>query len=219
MTSTQLETLANLISNQTFTNDWKFYLVLVSLVLIGSFFGAYIKSYATEKAKNSAIMSDLSDIKTKLSETTRTTEKIKNELSHEYLRRQSLENLKREKLEEYFRLVYLSKASLQNEMLNAFYDVSEPYDPEALDRCGIIQRLYFPELRQNHLKFSNATSRYEQWSAIGRKDKAERMLKGEANPVPSESILHSHDELWEAVISSVHELVEAGNELAERLNS
>lgn len=193
--------------------------LMLAIGFLGAYFGAYIKGYATEKAKHKAITADLSEIKTQLKETTKVTEKIKNDLEHEVWRKKTVEATKREKLEEYFNLVYAGIESLHQQMLNAFFYSEEKYDKHAINKADILQKLYFSELSEQHSVFQQAVGKYYRWIAKGRREIVAQLEGGATKPTPSKEHMALQDEILTTINEATTALAEAGKKYVDDLNA
>lgn len=205
--------------NDTLQKSWYLYFIMLCIGFIAAYFMPYIKGYATERAKNTAIKADLEDIKTTLQETTKVTEKIKNDLEHEVWRKKAIESVKREKLEEYFNLVFAAKESLYEQMMSAFFYHEENYDKYAFSKADILQKLYFPELGHQHAVFKVAVSEYLNWIADGRGEMVVQMENGVKKPNPSKNHMAQQPNILNTLNNSLQMLTDAGKQLAESLNS
>lgn len=211
--------IALTIVNEALLKNWLFYALFLIVGFLGAYFGSYIKSYAHEKAKNSAIKSDLDAIKLQLKETTQVTEKIKSDLEHAVWRKKTIESTKREKLEEYFNLIYAGNEALHEQMLSAFFYEEETYDKHALYKADILQKLYFPELSKHHKVFQKATAEYLQWITKGKKEIVAQMENGVKKPTPNREHMALQPEVLNLINTSIIQLTEAGKEIAESLNA
>lgn len=211
--------IALTVVNETLLKNWYFYLIMLAIGFLGAYFGAYIKGYAKEKAKHRAITSDLTEIKNQLQETTKVTEKIKNDLEHEVWRKKTVESTKREKLEQYFNLIYAGKESLHEQMISAFFHGEETYDKHAINKADILQKLYFPELSKEHSVFQQAVGKYYSWIAKGRQEIVDQMKDGATKPTPSKEHLALQSEIQNNTNDAAALLTEAGKNYAESLNA
>jgi hypothetical protein len=158
------------IIDQTFMEDWLFYLVFFLLSLLGSFFGAFISSYGKEKAKYAAIEASLESIKKQVSETTKISEKIKSEIELDSWRTKEREARRRGKLEDYITTIYLANRNVHLEMQNKLFAKGNDYDEGAWHKADMLQALYFPELSDEHNQFRVALIAYQTWLSEGMKE-------------------------------------------------
>lgn len=116
MKDDQIKQIVEAILSQTTVDDWYFYFLIFSVILIGAYLGAFIRSFGNEKGKYKAIESSLDIIKKQVSATTETAEKIKNGIELNVWREKDREMLKRQKLEEYLFLI-LNSTDIYHSMM------------------------------------------------------------------------------------------------------
>lgn len=121
--------------------NWQQQLVSLAILLVvaagGSFFGAYLKTRAT----NAAMADDLEDIKRQLRETTATAETIKSQIG----KRGELHSLRIRKLEEMMEEFLTVRASYQGQF-SSLFEVGPPdagHKPP--QHVFMLAKFYFPE--------------------------------------------------------------------------
>lgn len=135
---TAIHELANALAG---LGSWQQQLVSMVILLVvagaGSFFGAYLKTRAT----NAAMADDLEEIKRQLRETTATTETIKSKIG----KRGELHSLRVKKLEEMMEEFLKVRTSYQ-EQFSSLFDVGLPNAAhKAPQHVFMLAKFYFPE--------------------------------------------------------------------------
>lgn len=167
MPESEIMTIASAVARQSFLMDWHFYVVIFCFSLVGGFLGAYVRGYASEKARLTAIDSSLQSIKRNVAETTRAAEEIKKDIEDESWRRKDREALKREKLEAYIIAISEAKAAVYDQTKASLFDADHAYDAHAWNRADMLQALYLPELAVEHNEFRQVLSVFGFWLAEG----------------------------------------------------
>ncbi len=137
---TAIHELANALGG---LGSWQQQLVSMAILLVvaagGSFFGAYLKTRAT----NAAINDDLELIKAQLRETTATAETIKSQVG----KRGELHSLRVKKLEELMEAFLTACEFYRGQVESMFLSKSElNTDPTPHQRAIALAKFYFPEL-------------------------------------------------------------------------
>ncbi|MCP2518459.1 hypothetical protein M5J07_26260 [Achromobacter mucicolens] len=137
---TAIHELANALAG---LGSWQQQLVSMAILLVvaagGSFFGAYLKTRAT----NAAINDDLELIKAQLRETTATAETIKSQVG----KRGELHSLRVKKLEELMEAFLIACEFYRGQVESMFLSKSElNTDPTSHQRAIALAKFYFPEL-------------------------------------------------------------------------
>ncbi|MDG3414730.1 hypothetical protein P5E37_28155 [Vibrio parahaemolyticus] len=97
-----IEQIVNEIISQQLLDNWRFYFLLLGLMLLSSVGAAFLSSYMKERGKNLATKADIKNLLNKLEETTTLTENIRAKVSDNF----AYNSLRREKIEELFQLIY-----------------------------------------------------------------------------------------------------------------
>jgi hypothetical protein len=219
MKDEQIKTIVESILNETILDDWYFYLLLFGVSLLGTVFGSFIKSFGAEKGKYKAIESSLDTIKKQVSETTKTTEKIKKDIELNVWREKNREMLKREKLEEYFSFVLISKDNFHAEMENKLFNQENDYDKQAFNKADMLQALYLPELSVEHNNYRKAVVVYRDWLVAGMMDMQERTKNGEKNVTPSSECMAKYSEVVRGFSPSLLAISDKAKEVAMHINT
>jgi len=218
MTKEQILELAKAIANEETLIDWQFYVLIILLSFIGSYAGNFINSYAKKRGENLATKADIEEIKSQLASTTKITEKIKNDIEHQVWRKQQIETIKRNKLEEYLQYIYIAQESLSKDMNNQYFKTTEPVDNHAMSKATMLQKLYFPELKKSHSELLKAHASFIYWMAEGMEELINKQKDGEQKPSISTKHMDDHPKLLD-MLNKGTLLVEANAEaISERLN-
>jgi len=219
MNSTDIKNLAEIILDQTFVDDWYFYLIFFALAILGSFLGSYIRGYGAEKAKYSAIESSLSTIEKKVALTTEISEKIRSDIEIQVWKTKERQAIKREKLEDYMTTIYLVKDNTHLAMENKLLDAENSLNEHYWNKANMLQTLYLPELRGEHNEFRIAYVSFSKWLIEGMKRKQEEIKKGTGFPFPDREYMDSYSEVLEKFNPALLAIDEKASELAEALNT
>ena len=211
--------MAEAIVSNAVVMDWKIYLAFFAVSIIGSFVGAYLKSYGMEKAKNKAIQSDIKIIKEQLSETTLLTEGIRNDIEHSVWRKKELEILRRTKLEEYLFLLYTGNESLHDRVMANYSNSKETHNPLILNKADVLQKLYFPELADLHDDFNRNVAKLLKWMADGEELKGKAISAGIPQRGPGLDHMEAYQDLLFGITRSISEITKKGKEMADQLNA
>lgn len=214
-----IKKIATEIVQETFIQNWYFYLLFLAVGFLGAYAVSYVKAFSSEKAKNKAMSSDLEIIKKQLKATTEVTAQIQTDIEHSVWRKKEIEAVKREKLEEYFELIYTGKEALYEQMLSTFFYTEEGYDKHALNKADILQSLYFPELSRPHKGFQSAVANYQRWIAQGQQYIADQIRLGKQKPVPTEEHMSLQPQILEDINEATLILSAAGKDYADALNA
>ena len=218
MTKEQISELAKAIANEEALINGQFYVLIILLSLVGSYVGNFINSYAKKRGERFATKADINEIKAQLTSTTEITEKIKNDIEHQVWRKQQIETIKRNKLEEYLQYIYIAQESLSKDMHNQYYNTTESVDSHAISKATMLQKLYFSELKQSHSKLLKVHASFTYWIVEGMKELIKKQKDGEQTP----SISTEHMDKYPDLLASLNKetlLVEASAEaISEGLN-
>ena len=210
--------LAKAIANEETMIDWQFYILIILLSLISGYVGSFINSYAKKRGENLATKADIDEIKTQLASTTKITEEIKNDIQHQVWRKQQIETIKRNKLEEYLQYIYIAQESLSKDMNNQYFKTTEPVDSHAMSKATMLQKLYFPELKKSHSRLLKVHASFTYWVVEGMQELIKKQKDGEKTP----SISTEHMDKYPNLLDKLNRetlLVEANAEvISEELN-
>ncbi|MDY0117387.1 MAG: hypothetical protein RBR59_07415 [Sulfurimonadaceae bacterium] len=218
MTKEQISELAKAIANEDIIINWHFYVLIILLSFIGSYAGNFINSYAKKRGENLATKADINEIKAQLTSTTEITEKIKNDIEHQVWRKQQIETIKRNKLEEYLQYIYIAQEDLSKDMNNKYFKTNEPIDIHAMSKATMLQKLYFPELKKTHSQLLHTHGSFKSWMVEGMQELIEKQNAGEQTPIISKE----HMKKYPTLLTELNEkttLVETKAEvMSEELN-
>lgn len=145
--------LANKIAQAQFTENWKYYLVLLALILISSFLGGLLNAYTAERGKFKAIEANFDKVLFQLEKTTTTTKGIELALSHNDWTSREYKTLRRDKLEKLMFGLYETRDWVAKS-ITVDHEKGE-FDVESTPVRGVVvvASLYFPELKSVNDKF------------------------------------------------------------------
>ncbi|MUH96461.1 hypothetical protein GNP63_07850 [Aliivibrio fischeri] len=218
MKDEQIKTIVEAILNETILDDWYFYLLLFLVSLLGALFGSFVKSFGAEKGKYIAIESSLDTIKQQVSTTTKVTEQIKKDIELNVWREKDREMLKREKLEQYFSFILISKEAFHAEMENKLLKQENDYDEQAYNKADMLQALYLPELSSEHNEYRKAVIVYRDWLAVGMMEMQGRLQNGEKNVTPSPEHMAKYSEIVQGFNPSLIAISDKAKQVAIQIN-
>lgn len=210
--------LAIQIVNETIIQNWYFYLVVLFISIVGSYFGALLKGLGKEKGKYQAIESSLQTIEKQVKITTKASQAIKSKIEHETWRKQELEVLKREKLEEYFLCLSSLNNALNSEMLEKLFGEKFNYDPMCFDKASMIQALYLPELLPEHHEVAKVVHEFTVWISDGMFLLAEQSSRGVVNPRPTREFMDKQPLLLKALVKPISDAMQKTRQVAHSIN-
>ncbi|MGJ0486583.1 MAG: hypothetical protein ACR65R_18895 [Methylomicrobium sp.] len=171
--------IAEKIVSEAIIENWKFYILVILLSGIGSYFASLIKGYANKRGENLATKADFNDLMAKLKESTETTEQIKHDIEHHVWRKQQIEELRRKKLEEFLIHIYVVKEQLMKEVNNLYFGTTGDIDIFASNKAIMIRLLYFPELATEHGNFLQMYVNFRKWIGEGMTENASGTISQE----------------------------------------
>jgi len=143
------------IADQTVLANWKFYLLLFAITLVGTAAGSYLRARFTKRGEVAATKADAEEIIAHLTRTTEATKAVELALSHgDWIRRE--ENmLKRTKLEALLVAAYSALTWTNDTTMSAMR--GEPLGSmPPLNELEMLTTLYFPELASQSMTISQA---------------------------------------------------------------
>jgi hypothetical protein len=161
------DTLIREIAEQIFRGEilfnWRFYLLTLAVLVVGTTASTFIVSYIRKRAETYATKADLDQLVRQLRATTEAAEEVKTAIAHSDWTTREWKTLRRVKLEELVTTLYAVKQWLDKDMNVRFFN--EPKDSEAspLWKLELISYLYFPELVVETLAFRLVYWNYTQW--------------------------------------------------------
>lgn len=219
MKDEQIKIIVESILNETILDNWNFYMLFFLVSLLGTVVGSFIKSFGAEKGKYEAIKSSLDTIKQQVSETTKVTEGIKKDIELNAWREKDREILKREKLEQYFSFVLISRDALHAEMENKLFKKENDYDKQAYNKADMLQALYLPELAAEHNDYRKAVIVYRNWLAAVMMDMQERIKNGEQNVYPSPEHMAKYSEIVQGFSPCLIAISDKAKQVATQINT
>tara|TARA_Y100000296_G_scaffold85723_1_gene122650 strand:+ start:804 stop:1430 length:627 start_codon:yes stop_codon:yes gene_type:complete len=179
---------------------------------------SYSKSYGSEVAKIDANTHKLSEIQEQLAQSVQISESIKKDIAHSAWRDRELELLKREKLEQYLLNYYEAIENLSRRMNESFFYDKSPYDKSHEAKISMLQKLYLPEIDEEHKKYMLVSAAFGEWIVEGRQDMLIKMQAGQVKPTVSQEILNKYPTLLKQA-NEVTSIIEAKiKEVARNIN-
>lgn len=218
MATEQISELAKVIVNEEILSNWQFYVLIISLNLIGSYAANFINSYAKKRGERLATKADIDEIKKELASTTEITEKIKNDIVHQVWRKQQIETIKRSKLEEYLQHIYISQESLSVDMNNKYFKTNESIDTYAMSKATMLQKLYFPELKEEHSACLKAHAEFQRWIAEGLRELITKQQNGEKIPIISSEHMEKYSYLLDQLNQGALLIEAKAEKISEEIN-
>jgi hypothetical protein len=161
MGADQLQALARDIVAQTVQHAWGYWLVVVGLLVVATFVGSLIGSYAAKRGEHAAVDADLKKILGQLEQTTQVTEGIRSVVALGEWSERERRTLRRMKLEELLLNAHKAKDRLDSERNRLVFLTEEPKTPSPQPLMAILGKLYFPDLRQQIYNYDIACDRYD----------------------------------------------------------
>lgn len=158
MTQEMIAELARKIAAEQAYLDWKFYVIVLCLVAVGSFVGAWLTAYAADSGKLKAINANISLVLEQLALTTKTAAEIQLSLAHSDWVSKEYKTARRHNLEKLLYALYETRdwmgALIMSPPSGKTVDVTQ----SPINKVVVIATLYFPELSQFQSSFFNAHS-------------------------------------------------------------
>jgi len=158
---------------------------------------SYSKGYGAEAGKIDANTKKLDEIQSQLAQSVEISESIKRDIEHGAWRDRELELLKREKLEQYLLNYYEAIENLSRKMRENFFYDETPYDKSCEAKLSMLQKLYLPELDQEHREYLIVSANFGEWIGDGLKELVEKRRLGDPKPVISSEHMDKYTELLE----------------------
>ncbi len=156
MTEELIREIAVQIFNEQILQNWKFYL----LILVLSFFGAFLASYLKKQGELQAVEENFSKILDQLKQNTNATEEIKTRINHSDWTQREWKTLRRIKLEELLTAIHQTMDWLEAER-TLIKDTGEGSEtPNPVKNAITMAQLYFPELVKDVDQFYGLTYEY-----------------------------------------------------------
>lgn len=218
MTEEQILELSKIIVNKEILTNWQVYILFISLSLIGNYVATFINSYAKKRGENLATKADIDEIKKQLASTTEITTTIKNDIEHQVWRKQQIEIIKRNKIEEYLQYIYIAQENLSKKMNNEYFKTTESIDDYAMSKATMLQKLYFPELKEAHSIFLAANAEFLIWFAEGLKEIVQKKQDGQQIPIISTEHMEKYPNLLYKLNCGTVLIEEISEKISEKIN-
>jgi hypothetical protein len=160
MTQEMIAELARKIAEGQAYADWKFYVSLLCLVALGSFIGAWLTGFATERGKFKAIDTNISLVLKQLALTTETTAQIQLSLAHSDWVSKEYKTARRQNLEKLLYALYETRDWVRTHMASPPSARAMDFTQSPINKVVVTSTLYFPELGQFEKDFSKAHSEF-----------------------------------------------------------
>jgi len=156
---------------------------------------SYSKGYGAEAGKIDANTQKLDKILVQLAQSVEISESIKRDIEHGAWRDRELELLKREKLEQYLLNYYEAIENLTSKMRGSLFYDETPYDKSCDAKLSMLQKLYLPELDEEHRAYLIVSADFGNWIAAGLKELLAKRRAGNTMPVISSEHMDKYPEL------------------------
>jgi hypothetical protein len=163
-----IRTIATEIVQQTLLDNWLFYATIALLTVVSSIASAYAIEYAKTRGKALATRADFDLLLDQVSQTTKVTNKISQDISHSDWALKEYKVLRRIKLEELLTTTYDAIDWLDKHKDSNIFDGDEIKTSSPITKARIIGTLYFPELKQNIDDLVSAHDKHYFWSMKGK---------------------------------------------------
>lgn len=160
MTQEMIAELARKIAVGQAYTDWKFYVILLCLVAVGSFAGAWLTGFATERGKFKAIDANISLVLQQLALTTETAAQIQLSLAHSDWVSKEYKTARRQNLEKLLYALYETRDWVRIQMASPPSARAVDVTQSPINKVVVTSTLYFPELGQFEKDFSKAHSEF-----------------------------------------------------------
>lgn len=139
--------VAEAIVQQQLLLNWKFYVVLLCVGLVGGSAGYWIAPYLKKRAETLATKADMAEVLRQLSETTRTTEQVRLAVAHSDWAQREWRTTRRLKLEELLATAYSLDQWLNSQQERWMHGKQPTDETRPMDRLQLLATLYFPDLK------------------------------------------------------------------------
>lgn len=155
--------IANEIVNQTIYENYKFYLILLNLVIITSAVSFFAGSYLKRRGENYATKQDFEDILSQVKKTTTATEEIRTKIVAEHSQEEDKRKTTRDKLEKIFHATYNLELWLEQTRSQSLDGAVFHINSSPLAEIELLQCLYFPECSEELNALDRATHSMIEW--------------------------------------------------------
>lgn len=153
MTSEMIAELAKKIAQEVLFQEWYFYLLWILITGLSAFFGSWIKSYATDKAKFKSIEENFNLILYQLKTSTTATSEIQLALGHNDWTSREYKTLRRDKMESLMVALYETRDWVSKTLISNVEETSFDTDSSPVNKVLVISSLFFPELKECNENF------------------------------------------------------------------
>jgi hypothetical protein len=210
--------LAKEIVIQTISEHWLYYAIIAGLTIFFSTVGSFLSSYFSRRAEHRALEDDFDDVKRQLRDTTAISESIKVDIKQLSDRSEKLQWLKREKLEDYVVAVLRGIEYLTLVMRHYFFDADLPKNEDPLLVAAMLQKLYLPELDEEHSMLMKAVAEYRSWISLGMQERLEIWKATNVKSAPSQETCEQYTTHLKNINGSVILVEQAAKKLAREMN-
>lgn len=209
--------------NQNVFENWRFYVLLVSVAFLTCLFNALVEGWGKKKGEIAATKEDLDEIKRQLAETTEVTKTVETAVVRgDWIQREK-NVLKRTKLEALVRAAFTT-AAWSRDVGTKFTENNQVQRPDSIDELRMLAILYFPELKVETDKISIKFSEFTILLATVRNELLRFDNDLKTAEIYKNSTLHSisrrdrtkyANSQVEAMVQATHELTMAAFELGD----
>lgn len=175
-----VETLVRQIVEAQLLYNWRYYGVLLGVVIIGGAAVSFVAPYLKTRGQSFATKADFDRLLDQLVQTTEVTEKIRSAVSLDDWKAKELKSLRRMKLEELLLAVYECEHWLNLHGDQKLFGQKLDLAPDPKAKVATLAMLYFPEISM--LEFNDAQSAFKAWHTGIQK---ERVVADQAQDVPA----------------------------------
>ncbi|MGO9013997.1 MAG: hypothetical protein ACLQF0_03355 [Dissulfurispiraceae bacterium] len=163
MSEALIREISQQIVREQLLQNWVFYVVLLSLLIIGTVASSFITSYFRKRGESYATKADFAELTAQLRITTEAAEQVKTAIAHSDWTVKEWKTLRRVKLEEFVESVYSIEEWLDKERDIRFFGEQKEQVRCPIQKIQIISRLYFPELEDETLAMISAFYGFQKW--------------------------------------------------------
>lgn len=179
---------------------------------------SYSNSYGAEAGKIDANTHKLDEIQRQLAQSVEISESIRSDIEHGAWRERELELLKREKLEQYLLNYYDAVENLTRKMREAFFYDETPYDKSCEAKLSMLQKLYLPELDEEHRAYLLVSAKFGEWMSAGLTEQLNKRRAGDIKPVISSELLNKYPELLNQANAATLLIEAKAREIGRKIN-
>ena len=158
MDALMISKIANEIVNETILLNWKFYFLLILITFVTTCISSFVFPYLKTRGKAFATEADFKSLLNQLEKTTKTTETIKNAITHSDWALKEFKLLKRNKLEELLITLYDIEQWISDQASNVLFRATNNKSVSPIKKLNLIGLLYFTELGTEIANFKKCGS-------------------------------------------------------------